>query len=105
MLGVHHEIMKWTSRDGLNMRQANFKWVPHTGNETWLYLDNPRTSMWIGANVATPAGVRRTVTSKKRMFWIEFSRTDIDAGIMLPAGQSSNKDFFIDTVPPSIQYR
>jgi hypothetical protein len=28
-LGIHHEIVKHISRDELNVRKVNFKWVPH----------------------------------------------------------------------------
>jgi hypothetical protein len=73
----------------------------YTRDETWVYLDNLRTSMWIGAEVTRPARVRRTVSSKKRMFWIDSSRTGIGAVVMPPAGQSFNKDFFAGTVPVS----
>jgi histone-lysine N-methyltransferase SETMAR len=74
----------------------------YTGDETWVYFDNPRVSMWIGADVARPTRVRRTVASTKRMFWVDFSRTGIGAVVMLPAGQSFNKDFFTGTVLPAI---
>jgi histone-lysine N-methyltransferase SETMAR len=70
----------------------------YPGDEIWIYLDNPRTSMWIGADVPRPTRVRRTVFSMKRMFWIDFSRTGIGAVVMLPAQQSFNKDFFTGTV-------
>jgi hypothetical protein len=69
-----------------------------TGDETWIYLDNSRTSMWIGADVTRPPRVRRTVGSRKRMFWIDFSGTGIGAVVMLPAQQSFNKDFFAGAV-------
>jgi hypothetical protein len=70
----------------------------YTEDELWIYLDNPRTSMWIGAEVTRPTRVRRTVDSRKRMFWIDFSRTGIGAVVMLPAQQSFNKNFFAGTV-------
>jgi hypothetical protein len=73
-----------------------------TGDDTCVYLNNPRTSMSIGADVTRPIQVRRTVTSKKGMFWIDFSGTGISAVVMLPAGQSFNKGFFASTVLPSI---
>jgi hypothetical protein len=73
-----------------------------TGDETRVYLDNPRTSRWIGPDVTKPIRVRHTVMSKKRMFWIDFCRTGIRAVVMLPAWQCFNKDFFAGTVLPSI---
>jgi hypothetical protein len=74
----------------------------YTGNETRVYLNNLRTSMWVSADVTRPTRVRRTVTSKKRLFWIDFSRTGIGTVAVLPAGQSFNKDFFAGTGPPII---
>jgi hypothetical protein len=63
----------------------------NTEDETWRYLDNPRTSLWIGADVTNSIRVRRTVAAKKHMCWIEFSRTGIGAVVMLPAQQISAK--------------
>jgi hypothetical protein len=77
-------------------------WSVYAGDETWVYLDNPRPSMWIGADAARPTRVPRTVASKKRMFWTDFFPTGIGAVDMLPAGQSFNMDFFIGTMLPSI---
>jgi hypothetical protein len=74
----------------------------YTGDETWVYLDNHRTSMWIGPDLTRLLPVRGTVTSKKRMFWIDFSRTGIGAVVMLPAGQSFNKYLFAGTGSSSI---
>jgi histone-lysine N-methyltransferase SETMAR len=73
----------------------------YTGDETWGYLYNPRTSMWTGTEITRPIRVRRTVTSK----WFlgtDFARTRIGAVVMLPAGQSFNKEFFAGTVLPRI---
>jgi hypothetical protein len=70
----------------------------YTEDETWVYLDNPRMSTWIGAGGTRPTQARRTVASKKRMYWIDCSRTGIGAVVMLPAGQGLNKDFFAGTV-------
>jgi hypothetical protein len=36
------------------------------------------------------------------MFWIDFYRAGISAGVMLPVGQSFDKNFFAGTVLPSI---
>jgi phenylpyruvate tautomerase PptA (4-oxalocrotonate tautomerase family) len=74
----------------------------YTADETWVHLDNPRTSMWISADVTMAIRVRCTVTSKKRMFWTDFSRTGIGAVVVLPARQSFNKKFSSGTVLPSI---
>jgi histone-lysine N-methyltransferase SETMAR len=70
----------------------------YTGDETWVYMDNPRVSMWTGADVARPTVPRRTIGTKKCMFWIEFSRSGIGTVVILPPGQSFNRDFFLDNV-------
>jgi hypothetical protein len=64
----------------------------HTRDETWVYLDNPRASIQIGADVARPTRVRRAVASKKRMFGIDFFRKGIGAVVILLAEQSFNMD-------------
>jgi hypothetical protein len=38
----------------------------------------------------------------KPMVWIDSSRPGIGAVVMLPEGQSLNKDLFAGTVPPNI---
>jgi hypothetical protein len=101
MLSIHHETIKRILPYALNMRKVNFKWVPHTldnskkavrrhvsrerlnflesrtdrslsngyiVDETWVYLNNPRTSMRIAAGAASLARVLRIVVSKKPMF-------------------------------------
>jgi hypothetical protein len=65
--------------DFLESRTGRSLWNAYTGDETWLYLDNHPISMWIGTNVPRPIRVRRTVTSEKRMFCIDFSMTRIRA--------------------------
>jgi len=65
-----------------------------TGDETWIYLDNPRNSMWGGADVERPTRIRRTIGAKKVMFWIDFSMRGRWTVVMLPPGQSFNSDFF-----------
>jgi histone-lysine N-methyltransferase SETMAR len=88
--------------DFLNSRSSRTLCNVYTGDETWVYLDNPRTSMWIGADVERPTRTRRSVASPKRMFWVEFSRTGIGAVVMLPPGESFNKAFFTESILPSI---
>jgi hypothetical protein len=53
----------------------------YTADETWSYLENRLMSIWIGADVARPTRAQPTVASKKRMLWMDFSRTYIRAGV------------------------
>jgi hypothetical protein len=70
------------SRAGRNLSNV------YTGDETWLYVDNPWASMWIATDVTSLTGVCSIVASKKRMFWIAFSRTRIGAARMSHVGKA-----------------
>jgi hypothetical protein len=40
----------------------------YTGDETWIYYNNPRSSMWAGVDVARPICARPFIEEKKRWF-------------------------------------
>jgi hypothetical protein len=46
-----------------------------TEGETWIDADNPRSSMWVSADIERPTRVRHTISQKKFIFWICFSCT------------------------------
>jgi hypothetical protein len=73
----------------------------YTRDEKSIYLDNLWTSMRIGPMLRGQLEFG-TLGSRKRMFWIDFSRTAIDAVVMLPSQESFNKDFFPGTVLPHV---
>jgi hypothetical protein len=54
-------------------------------DEMCVCLNNPQTCIWINGDVTRLPGVRCTVASTKRMFWIDFLRTGIGAVVLLPA--------------------
>lgn len=56
----------------------------YTEDETWIYYDNPRKSMWI-LNGSTPQTVsRRTIGAKKSMIAVFWSRKGITSITQLP---------------------
>jgi hypothetical protein len=74
----------------------------YAGAEMWVYMENPRMSMWIRADVARPAVSRRPIGTKWCMFFIEFSKVGLGAIVMLPPRQRVNRDFFGNTVLSSL---
>jgi hypothetical protein len=65
-----------------------------TGDETWVCLDNPRTSMWIGPTLRGRLEFGAQLPPRNACFGLSFSWTDIGAMGVFPAQQSFNKDLF-----------
>jgi hypothetical protein len=97
---MHHETVKSILREDLKMRKVNFKWVPHMLNsshkaslvevsrELLDSLESAKIALGakhrpgmkpgcIGADVARPTRVRRTVPSKRRICGVDFARRGI----------------------------
>jgi hypothetical protein len=71
----------------------------YTGDETWVYIDDPRTSMWMGGDVATPIVPRRTTGTRGACSGSSLPGLIL---VMLPPGQSFDRDFCVDNVLPKI---
>ena len=69
-----------------------------TEDETWIYYDNPRTSMRILNGSTPPTFSRRTIAAKKSMIAVFWSRNGIASITQLPKGQKFNRDFFLKNV-------
>ena len=65
-----------------------------TQDEIWLYLDNPKRSMWIAPDKEAPVNVKQNIGAKKYMISVIWSRTGTKSVTMLPSNQKFNKDFF-----------
>lgn len=69
-----------------------------TGDETFLYWKNPRNSMWLQSDLSPPSRERKSIGAKKLMISVIWSSSGMKSIVMLPRGQSFNKEFFMDTV-------
>lgn len=69
-----------------------------TQDETWIYLNNPRKTMWIKEGHEPPINVKQNIGSKKVMISVIWSRTGVKSITMLPPGQKFNKEFYLDKV-------
>jgi hypothetical protein len=116
MPGVHHETIKRVLRDGVNMRKVNFKLVSHAlkssqkavrvqvSREPLEFLESRTgrslSTVYTGdvpglssdvhvdrCQCRRPTRVRRILASKKRVFWIDFTRTGVGTVVTLPADQ------------------
>jgi transposase len=69
-----------------------------TGDETWIYLDNPRSAIWADAEMRRPTRPKRWIGAKKVMFWVCFNPIGIVDIVMLPPGETFDRAFFVDVV-------
>jgi histone-lysine N-methyltransferase SETMAR len=69
-----------------------------TGDETWVYLSNPRSSMWIDSAVGRPEKPKLTVGTKKVMITVFWSPSGMHLIHMLPPGERFTKEFFINEI-------
>ena len=65
-----------------------------TQDEIWLYLNNPRRSMWTVPDKEAPVNVKQNIGAKKYMISVIWSRTGTKSVMMLPCNQKFNKEFF-----------
>lgn len=70
----------------------------YTEDETWIYYDNPRTSMWILNGSERPKIPKKTIKSKKVMISVFWSRQGIKTIVPLPEDTKFDKEFFRDNV-------
>ena len=75
----------------------------YTGDETWVYLRNPRHSMWILSGSQCPTRERTTIGAKKIMVTVIWSPTGMKSIVRLPSGQRFTKKFFVDVVIKDIK--
>ena len=68
-----------------------------TGDETWLYLDNPRTFMWNREKIKLTKP-KITISSKKIMISVIWSPSGFHSIVKLNEGKKFNKEFFIKEV-------
>ena len=65
-----------------------------TEDETWIYYNNPRRSMWIDNGSKVPQTPKNNISAKKVMIAVIWSRSGIKSITMLPQKTPFNKDFF-----------
>lgn len=83
----------------LNILESSRKWWDiYTGDETWVYLNNPRKSMWIQNGVKPPTRVKRGISASKVMVSVIWSINGIKSITVLPQGEKFTRQFFINKV-------
>lgn len=65
-----------------------------TGDETWIYLDNPRSSMWQKSGIPRPKKPKHMIGNKKIMVTVFWTRAGMESITYLPPGESFNCDYF-----------
>ena len=90
---VATELLKFLKKASPSTLQSVY-----TEDETWIYYENPRTSMWILNGSTPPTVSRRNIGAKKCMIAVFWSRLGIASITMLPKGQKFNRDFFLNNV-------
>jgi histone-lysine N-methyltransferase SETMAR len=74
-----------------------------TGDESWIYWDNAFRGMWAENADDVPRNVSHSISSKKTMVSVYFSRRGLVSIEFLLQGQKYNARYFTDTVLPSIE--
>lgn len=65
-----------------------------TGDETWVYYDNPHVSQWVQGDEAPEKVPKRAITRRKLMLIAFFSRRGIENITYLPEGKTVTSEFF-----------
>ena len=100
MLTDHHKLERVRlAKEMLTVltNQNQYKLV-YTQDETWIYLQNPRKTMWVMSGMERPMVEKRQIGAKKLMISVIFNVNGIASVVVLPRGQIFNKRFFIDVV-------
>jgi histone-lysine N-methyltransferase SETMAR len=95
---ISQEILDMINRLGPRQRDYLI-----TGDESWMYWDNNIRGMWAEDRADVPMNAKRTVSSKKTMVSVYFSRQGIISIEFLPRKQKYNSLFFTETILPSIE--
>ncbi|KAA6379040.1 MAG: hypothetical protein EZS28_025432 [Streblomastix strix] len=73
-----------------------------TGDECWLYLDNPADSIWIDVDEQTPERARKVIGSQKVMITVFWGADRIWHIHALPHGKSMTSVTFINDILTSL---
>lgn len=69
-----------------------------TLDETWIYFQNYRSSMWVDAKAERPQRPKLTIGSKKCMITVAWNYKGVISITFLPKGEHFSRAFFFDTV-------
>ena len=69
-----------------------------TGDESWLYFDNPPACEWVPQGGSPTKRAKARLTNRKLMVTVFFSAVGIETVDYLPEGKSVDSDYFCDVV-------
>jgi hypothetical protein len=72
------------------------------GDATWVYVENPRSVMWVSGDVRRPTQPKQLIGAKEVMFWVCFTSIGIVDIVRFPPGETFNRYFFMDVVLDSL---
>jgi len=84
---IAHQMLK-------TIRAQRYLGNIYTSDETWIYLRNPRRSMWTQSGVSPPTCEKRTIGSKKAMISVIWSSSGMKSIVLLPQGEKFTQEFF-----------
>ena len=70
----------------------------YTQDETWVYLENPRKTMWVMSGASRPREPKRLEGARKVMISVIFNANRIASITVLPRGETFTKTFYYDSV-------
>lgn len=74
-----------------------------TGDQTWIYWDNPQTSKWIEKGSERPTCPKLTISAQKTMITVFFGYRGIVLIKMLPKDKRFNSQYMVDDILPSLE--
>jgi hypothetical protein len=95
--------ISWKLFGRFNKLQVNDLGHVITGNETWVYFENPRSAMWAGVDARHPNRPNQLIGAKKVIFWMLRTPLGIVDIVTFPPGETFNRSFFVRIVLDSLK--
>ena len=76
-----------------------------TGDQTWIYWENPTTSQWAEKGSERPNFPKRTIASQKTMLTVFFGYRGIVLIKILPNGKRFNSQYMVEEILPSLEQK
>lgn len=76
------------------LKKASKEKLIITGDETWVYFDNPPCAKWVEPGGSPTKRQKRVLTNRKCMLVAFFSRVGIEYTTFVPEGETMTADYF-----------
>ena len=80
------------------LRRSNRDHLIVTGDETWVYFDNPPSTEWVGPGGSPTKRCKIGITNRKLMMTVFFSGAGMELVDYLPEGKTIDSEYFCSVV-------